>query len=337
MLLPVLGACATAPQPPRAAPASRLAQIQQRGRLGCGIEPAVPGFAEVDPSGRYRGFDIDICRAIAAAVLQTADALTFIPTRSIAEFLRNEEIDVVSRRLTWEIRREGSSGLLFGPIVFYDGQAILAAKAAGAASVRNLAGRPICVAGGVPFELNLVTYFRERMLPLEKIVLESPHDYASIASRLANGECLAYSGDVSDLGAIRAKLPRPDAFAIVPDRLSKEPLSPVVRSGDAAFFGIVRWTIFALINAEELGITAANVDTMRRSDNLDVQRLLGVNAGNGRALGLDEAWAYRAIKMVGNYGEVFERNLGRGSPIKLDRGANQLWTKGGIMYAPPLR
>jgi general L-amino acid transport system substrate-binding protein len=297
----------------------------------------VPGFSEADASGRYQGLDIDICRGLAAAIFGTADKTRFIAAPSIADFLRNDEIDVVSRRLTWELRREGTTGLLFGPVTFYDGQAILVAKAAGISSASGLAKTPVCVAGGLPWQVNLAEYFKARSISLEKIVLESAHDYADIAARLSDGRCRAYSGDLSDLAAIRSRMTGPDAFVILPERLSKEPLAPVLRDDDAAFFTLVRWTVFALMAAEELGVTAANVDAMRASENLDVQRLLGAQPGNGKTLGLNEAWAYQAIKAVGNYGEIFERNLGSRSAIKLDRGLNQLWTNGGLMYAPPVR
>ena len=329
--------CAAAPSKPAEKPLSRLELIEQRGALGCGVEPDVPGFSEVDAAGTYRGLDIDVCRAVAAAIFGTADKVRFIAAPSIADFLRNDEIDLVSRRLTWEVRREGTTRLLFGPITFYDAQAILVPKASGMSTVKDLAKTPVCVAGGLPWQLNLAEYFKEKSIAFEKVVLESAHDYADIAARLGDGRCRAYSGDLSDLAAIRIRLPRPDTFVILPERLSKEPLAPVLRDTDAAFFTLVRWTVFALIAAEELGVTSVNVEAMRASQSIDVQQLLGVQPGNGKALGLDELWAYHAIKAVGNYGEIFDRNLGRDSAIKLDRGPNQLWTKGGLLYAPPLR
>jgi general L-amino acid transport system substrate-binding protein len=305
--------------------------------LGCGVEPAVPGFAEVDATGRHRGFDIDICRAVAAAVLGSADKVTYVSAPSVADFLRNDGIDLVSRRLTWELRREGSSGLLFGPITFFDGQGFLVSRTLAIDLARQLAGVPICVAGGSNFELNLGAYFSSQGMPLQKVVLESAHDYSGVAARLNDGRCRVYSGDLSDLGAIRSMTAQPDRFLILPNLISKEPLAPIVRSDDAQFFSIVRWTVFALISAEELGVTSANADDMRTSENLDVRRLLGVVPGNGNALGLSERWAYQAIKDVGNYGEIFDRNLGSRSRIRLDRGFNRLSRDGGLMYAPPLR
>lgn len=316
---------------------SRLQRIQARGALGCGVEPDVPGFAQVDAHGAYRGLDIDICRAVAAAIFGTPEKVRYVPAPSVEEFRRNGDIDVVSRRLTWELRREGSQGLLFGPVTFYDGQGFLVSRGLGVTSARQLGGRAVCVAGGTVFEVNLNEFAKRRSLGIEKVIVGSPHDYADLAARLADGRCRAYTGDLSDLGAIRSKLPRPSDFGILSDRISEEALAPLVRQDDPAFFTIVRWTVFALIAAEELGITSKNIDEMRKSVDLDVQRFLGVVPGNGRALELDEEWAYDVIKAVGNYGEVFERNLGGDSPIKLDRGMNRLFRDGGLMYAPPLR
>jgi len=315
----------------------RLDLIRKRGHLTCGVEPAVAGFAEVDGQGRYRGFDVDVCRAVAAAIFGTAQKTRFIQVSSVAEFLKNDEIDVVSRRLTWELQREGSVPILFGPITFYDGQGFLVARNVNAKSSRQLADVPLCVAGGTNFEFTLGSHFQARKLALKKIVLESAADFGSIASALSSGRCQAYTADVSELGAIRARLPRPADFEILAEQISREPLAPLVRQDDPHFFVILRWTISALINAEELGVTSNNLDAMRKSEDVDVQRLLGVVPGNGKALGLSESWAYDAIKAVGNYGEMFDKNIGRGSSIKLDRGLNRLAKDGGLMYAPPLR
>jgi general L-amino acid transport system substrate-binding protein len=315
----------------------RLDQIRQRGFLRCGIEPAVAGFAEVDAKGRHQGLDIDVCRALAAAILGTPEKIRFIEASNVAEFLKSDQIDVVARRITWELRREGSLPILFGPITFYDGQGFLVAKSVNAKSPRNLADVPLCVAGGTNFEFVVTSHFQTRKLPLKKVVLESASDVSAVAAALSSGRCRAYTADVSELGAIRARLPRPAEWDILSEQISREPLAPLIRQDDPQFLVILRWTIFALINAEELGVTSSNIDAMRKSENVDVQRLLGVVAGNGKALGLSEAWAYDAIKAVGNYGEMFERNVGRGSSIKLDRGLNRLVKDGGLMYAPPLR
>jgi general L-amino acid transport system substrate-binding protein len=315
----------------------RLDQIRQRGFLTCGVEPAVAGFAEVDAQGHYRGLDIDVCRALAAAIFGTPEKTRFILASSVAEFLKSDEIDVISRRITWELRREAGLPLLFGPITFYDGQGFLVAKSLNAQSPRQLANVPLCVAGGTNFEFTAGSFFQRAKLPLKKVILESASHFELIAKALAAGRCRAYTADVSELGAIRARLPRPSEFTILSEQISREPLAPLVRQDDPQLFVILRWTIFALINAEELGVTSRNLDAMRKSDDVDVQRLLGIVPGNGKALGLSESWAYDAIKAVGNYGEMFENNVGRGSSIKLDRGLNRLAKDGGLMYAPPLR
>ena len=320
-----------------ASAAPRLDTILKRGFLTCGIEPDVPGFAEVDAEGRHRGFDIDVCRAIAAAVFGAADKVKFIPVASAAEFLKTDEIDVVSRRLTWELRREGALPVLFGPITFYDGQGFLVSKSLNVQTIRQLSGADVCVAGGTNFEFNAGSYFQTHRLALSKVVFESAADFHAIGEAFAKGKCRVYTADVSELGAIRSLLPKPADYDILDEQISREPLAPLVRQDDPRWFLIVRWTILALVNAEELGVTSANVDEMRKSGNVDVHRLLGVVEGNGKALALRESWAYDAIKAVGNYGEMFEKNIGRGSRIGLNRGLNRLARDGGLMYAPPLR
>jgi general L-amino acid transport system substrate-binding protein len=315
----------------------RLDLIQTRGSVNCGIEENVPGFSEVDAQGRHRGFDIDLCRAVAAAVFGTPDKVRFIPVLNAAEFLKNEEIDLVSRRLTWELRREGALPLLFGPITFYDGQGFLVSTALNVKATRQLSGTDVCVAGGTNFEFNAGSYFQSHQLTLKKVVLESAADFSAIAKELSSGKCRVYTADVSELAAIRSRLPSSADFEILEEQISREPLAPLVRQDDPHWFVIVRWTILALINAEELGVTSANADDMKKSANVDIQRLLGVVEGNGKALGLRESWDYDAIKAVGNYGEIFEKNIGRGSRLGLGRGLNRLARDGGLMYAPPLR
>lgn len=315
---------------------SRLAQVQGRGFLTCGVEPAVPGFVEVDGQGTYSGLDVDICRAVATAIFGLPDRVRFARITHVTELSTRPDIDVVARRLTWELRREQPLGLLFGPVTFYDGQGFLVPRSAGAKAPADLANRPICVVGGPVFELNLNTFFSARSLALRKVILDSPHAYDEIAASLEAGRCVAYSGDVSDLGAIRLRLPR-NHYDILSELISKEPLAPLVRDDDVGFFHLLRWTIAALIRAEELGVRSANVDAMRTSEHPEVRRLLGEIPGNGQALGLRENWAADVIRHVGNYGEIFDRHVGRGSPIGLDRGLNRLWIDGGLMYAPPLR
>lgn len=315
----------------------RLDQIRQRGFLTCGIEPAVAGFAEADAHGHYRGFDVDVCRALSAAIFGTGDKVKFTEVKSLADFLKSNEIDVVSRRLTWELRREGPLPILFGPITFYDGQGFLVAKRLKARTPRDLGNVEVCVAGGTNFEFNLGAYFDTQKLPLKKKILESASNFAAVGRALASGQCGVYTADISELAAIRSALPRPLDFEILDEQISREPLAPLVRQDDPHWFVVVRWTVFALINAEELAVTSTNAEAMRKSSDVDIQRLLGIVPGNGKALGLRESWAYDAIRAVGNYGEMFEKNIGRGSRMGLTRGLTRLERDGGLMYAPPLR
>ena len=314
------------------ADAGRLEVIRQRGFLACGVSPGVSGFSEIDNQGRYTGFDIDMCRALAAAIFGTPEKVRFVRAESVQDFIKSNQIDVVSRRLTWSLTREGL-GLLFGPITFYDGQGFLLPKRIRVSNARQLAGKKICVAPGTLSEFNVGFYFRTNQLDLKKVFVT----VEELANAFNAGRCDAYTADVSELGAMRSKLPSPNEYQILSEQISKEPLAQVVRSDDVPFFDILRWTVFAIINAEELGINSRNVDDMLKSTNPDVQRLLGVTAGNGRSLGLDEKWAYQVIKTLGNYGEIFARTVGDRSAIKLDRGFNRLWTDGGLIYAPPLR
>jgi general L-amino acid transport system substrate-binding protein len=315
------------------APSNRLGVIKQRGSLVCGVAPGVAGFSDVDAHGGHAGLDVDVCRAVAAAILSTPDKITYVQASSVENFLTSNEIDIVSRRLTWSLTREGLA-VLFGPVTFYDGQGFLVSKTVGAKHVSELSGMPICVDAGTLFESNLAVYFSANSLDLKKELIPS-HDEAT--ARLASGRCDVYTADVSELGALRSRLPNRDRFDILSDQISKEPLAQIVRQRDVPLYNVLRWTVFAMIEAEEFGVSSENVDRMMTSQNADIKRLLGVTPGNGKALGLAESWAYDVIKTVGNYGEMFERNVGAKSPIGLPRGLNNLWTAGGLIYAPPLR
>lgn len=324
----------------------RLQQIQKKGQLTCGVLPGVAGFAKVAADGTYSGLDVDICRALSAAIFGVPDKVRYVEAASVNAFLRTADIDVVSRRLTWSLQREQPLGLLFGPVTFYDGQSFLVpVKDAVKGPLKNplknpvkrvqqLSGIPICVLPGTLRESNLSAYFRSKKLALREVFLDDEKD---VEEALTAGRCSAYSADASMLASIRSRMSRPGEFDILADYISKEPLAQLVRQDDPQFFDILRWTVFALINAEELGITSANVDVMLKSEDADVQQLLGIIPGSGKGLGLSERWAFNVIKALGNYGEIFERNVGRRSPLKLDRGLNRLWTAGGLMYAPPLR
>jgi general L-amino acid transport system substrate-binding protein len=322
----VLGGASTA------AAQGRVPRIRQRGTLVCGVAPGVAGFARVDEQGRYSGLDVDVCRAVSSAIFGTPDKVRYEPASSVEQFQRTPDIDLVSRRLTWSLQREGM-GLLFGPVVFYDGQGFLVPARLPAQKVRQLANARICVVAGGLSESNLTTYFRLHSLTLRKILIQT----AQLEAELSAGRCDAFTADLSELGSLRSGMRKPETLRILSEQISKEPLAQLVRQTDVDLFDVLRWTIFAMIEAEELGVTSANVAEMAKSGNPDVRRLLGVTPGNGKALGLDEGWAYNVVKTVGNYGEIYERNVGTGSPIKLPRGVNGLWSAGGLMFAPPLR
>jgi general L-amino acid transport system substrate-binding protein len=314
-----------------------LESIKTRGQLVCGVSTGTAGFAMADSKGTYQGLDVDFCHGLSAAIFGTPDKVKFVPLSAPQRFtaLQSGEIDVLARNSTWTLQREGSLGLLFGPVVFYDGQGFMVSKKLGLKSAKDLSGATVCVQPGTTTELNLADYFRSNKLQLKEVVIENLDE---IENAFFSGRCDAYTTDGSGLAGTRvSKAPNPDDYVILPERISKEPLAPVVRQGDDQWFDIIRWTVFALIDAEEHGISSKTVDQQLKSDDPNVQRLLGVTAGNGKALGLDEKWAYNVIKSVGNYGEIYDRNVGKDSPLKLDRGLNDLWTHGGLMYAPPAR
>jgi len=315
------------------ATSSRLSRIQKRGFLVCGVSPGVAGFAQVDRDGHYKGFDIDLCRAVAAAVVGSADRIRYEPVATLDFLKRSSDVDLVSRRLTWSLRREGL-GVLFGPVTFYDGQSFLVAGHLRVDGVAGLAGVPICVAERSEHDVSLMAYFRRHGISLDRVAVA---DGAAAARALAQGRCQAFSADVSELASVRSTMADPRAFRILAHRITSEPLAQLVRQQDIDLFNVVRWTVFAMIEAEELGVTSVNVGEMATSENPDVGRLLGTVPGNGAALGLDDAWARRVIADVGNYAEVFERNLGMSTPIGMERGPNALWSSGGLLFAPPLK
>ncbi|HLG89969.1 MAG TPA: amino acid ABC transporter substrate-binding protein [Alphaproteobacteria bacterium] len=318
-----------------APPSKRLEQIESRGYLVCGIEPGIAGFA-IDRGGRrFAGFDIDICRAVAAAILGNADKVRFVRVETVKQFLQSPDIDLVARRLTWTLTREGGNGLLFGPITFYDGQGFMVPNNRGVTKPEDLAGQAICVQAGEGQEANLARWATRKGLAIREIVFTSQ---VEIERAVFDGRCAAYSADITMLASERLRAPNPDDWAILSEMISKEPLAPLIRAGDDGFFEIVRWTIFALIDAEELGVSSHNVAAMRTtSTDPNVRSLLGLVPGTGKALGLREGWVSDVIGQVGNYGEMFDRNVGSGSPVHLDRRLNNLWTQGGLLYAPPFR
>jgi general L-amino acid transport system substrate-binding protein len=318
----------------RLASASRVDVIRSRGYLLCGIAPGIAGFAETHGTGAVTGFDADLCRAVAVAILGSAEAVRFKQATSLEEFLAASDIDLVSRRLTWTLERETSFDVSFGPIVFYDGQGFLVRSRLKSKHVADLAGLAICVDPGTAAERRLSAYFRERNRTFVKRPAKGP---AALEQQFESGECDAYTADVSELASILSRMRARENFGLLPDQISKEPLAPLVRNDDRRFLQIVRWTIYVLFTAEELKVTSGNIAVMRQSADPDIRRLLGIMPGIGSALGLDEKWAERTIHEVGNYEQIYDRNLGQASAVKLDRGLNRLWTDGGLLYAPPLR
>ncbi|HYD99422.1 MAG TPA: amino acid ABC transporter substrate-binding protein [Alphaproteobacteria bacterium] len=316
-----------------------LDAIKQKGFVQCGVNTdAVPGFSAADSQGNWTGLDVDYCRAVAAAVLGDGQKVKFTPLNAQQRFtaLQSGEIDVLSRNTTWTLTRDGSLGLHFVGVTYYDGQGFMVKKELGLKSATELDGAAVCVQSGTTTELNMADYFRAIGKKFSPVVFESQEE---AVSAFFGGRCDAYTGDASTLASIRSvSAKNPDDYVILPEIISKEPLGPSVRRGDDEWFAVNRWVLYALIEAEEKGITQANVEEMRKSQDPVVQRLLGTTGELGsKTLGLSNDFAASAIKAVGNYGEIFERNVGRNTPLKLDRGLNALWHKGGLLYAMPLR
>ena len=331
----ILGAAAFAGLAPVAL-AATLDTVKARGTLACGINPNLPGFGAPDAQGAFRGINADFCRALAAAVLGDAGKVRFVPLTATARIpsLQSGDVDVLSHNTTWTMSRDTSVGLRLVGTLYRDGQSFLVKTSSGIKSARELSGASVCAQTGSTTELNLADYFRTHRMRYEPITFGT-NDEATAA--FGAGRCDALTGDASALLIERRKLPVPGAFAILPEVISKEPLGPMIRKGDDGWFDVVRWTLFALINAEELGITRENADTLAQTGSPEARRLLGSEGQFGKALGLDEAWALRAIKAVGHYGEVFEANLGSGSQLRQPRGVNALWRDGGLLDAPPVR
>ncbi len=325
--------------PQQAAPVGRgatLAAVKQRGQLRCGSSTALPGFGQIDPQGQWSGFDVDFCRAVATAIFGEPGKVEFVPltTRERFTALRGGTVDVLSRDTTWTLSREASHDLLFAGVTFYDGQGFIVRRTLGVNAAADLPSSAICVQQDTTTELNLTDFFRQRGLKYEARTYPSA-DEAEAAYRA--GKCPAYTSDASALSVLRASLPDPDNNVILSQIISKEPLGPAVRQGDDQWFLIVRWTLTAMIDAEEMGVTQRNVDESARSPNPRIKRLLGVEGNFGQSLGLPADWAYRVIKLVGNYNDIFQRNLGDGSRLKIKRGLNELWTHSGLLYAAPIQ
>ena len=313
-----------------------LDTIKKNGYVRCGVNTGLGGFSIPDSSGHWTGLDTDFCHAFASAVFGDATKVKFVPLSSEQRFtaLQSGEIDVLARNTTWTISREGDLGTLFAPVTYYDGQGFMVPKKLGIDSAKNLNGATICVQPGTTTELNLADYFHTNSMEYTPVVIDN---LAQVNAAFFAGRCDVYTDDASGLAAVRAAAPNADDYVILPERISKEPLAPAVRQGDDEWFNIVRWSVFATIQAEEWGVTSKNVDTFKDTKNPDIQRFLGFASGVGKSVHLDDKWAYNVIAQVGNYGEIYERNVGANTPLKLDRGLNALWTKGGLMYAPPSR
>ncbi len=315
---------------------STLDEVKKRGVLQCGVSTGLPGFSATDEKGAWKGLDVDGCKAVAAAVLGDASKVKYVPLNSKERFtaLQSGEIDVLVRGTTWTFVRDTSLGLNFAGVNYYDGQGFMVSKKLGIKSAKELDGASFCIDAGTTTELNLADYFKENNMKFEAVVFDT-HDQT--AKGFEAGRCDCLTSDQSQLYALRTHLAHPENAVILPDIISKEPLGPVVRQGDDGWFNIVRWTFFAMLNAEEMGVTSKNVDEMKKSNKPAIRRLLGLEGLKGKSLGLSDDWAYQIIKQVGNYGEVFERNVGMDSPLKIKRGLNALWKNGGIQYAPPIR
>ena len=321
---------------PHAAKAGTLEDVKARGVLNCIVNTGLPGFSYTDPSGRWKGFDADMCRSVAAAVLGDGEKVKYIPATGKTRFtlLNSKEGDVIFRNTTWTFVRDVSVKLNFIHTTFYDGQGFIIRKSKGVKSTKELDGATVCIQTGTTTELNLADYFRANKISYKPVPIESNEEARKnyIADR-----CDTYTTDASGLAATRASFTKPEDHLILPEIISKEPLGPVVRHGDDQWADIIRWIYNATVTAEELGVTSSNVDSMKSANNPEILRMLGVEGSQGEELGLSKDWAYQIIKQIGNYGEIFERNIGTNTPIGLERGLNDLWTRGGLQYSPPFR
>ncbi|PSJ56881.1 amino acid ABC transporter substrate-binding protein [Pseudaminobacter soli (ex Li et al. 2025)] len=316
--------------------ASTLETVKARGKLICGVSMGTTGFALADAQGKFAGFDVDVCRAIATAVFGDPNKVDFVMTNINTRFqaLQSGEIDVLSRQTTLTFSRDASLGIDFGPAVFYDGQGLMVAKSLGVNSAKDLDGAAICTLPGTTTAQNLADFFRANGKKFELVVFENPDENNNA---FFSGRCDAVSSDRSDLASIRAASKSPGDYVILPETISKEPLAPAVRQNDSNWRDIVSWSVWMLMAAEEKGVTQTNVDEQLKSEDPEIQRMLGVTDELGTMLGLDKAWGYNIIKHVGNYAEMFDRNLGEQTALGLSRGPNTLWNAGGLLYPPPFR
>lgn len=313
-----------------------LRRTVKRGHVLCGVNTGLPGFSNADAKGEWSGFDVDFCRAVASAIFNDPTKVKFIPLDANQRFkeLGNRTIDILSRNSTWTMSRETDYALHFAGVSYYDGEGFMLRKSRNIESALELGGSKVCVQGNTTTQLSLADYFRANNMKFEEVKSDNIND---VLKNYDSGQCDVITADVSQLYALRLKLSKPDEHAILPDVISKEPLAPVVRQKDDDWLLIVKWTLYAMINAEELGINSKNIDEALKSKKPEVMRLVGTEGGYGEQLGLTRDWAARIIRHVGNYAEVYERNVGVDSPLAIPRGLNHLWSQGGIQYAPPIR
>jgi general L-amino acid transport system substrate-binding protein len=311
-------------------------EVVKRGYLQCGVSTGLPGFSNPDEKGNWTGLDVEVCRAVAAATLGDATKVKFVPLTAKERFtaLQSGEVDILSRNTTWTLTRDSSLGLNFTGASYYDGQGFMVSKGLGVTSALELDGAAVCIQSGTTTELNLADYFKQKNMEYKPIVFDTSDQ---TVKGFEAGRCDVLTSDQSQLYGLRIKLAKPEDAVVLPEVISKEPLGPVVRQGDDAWFNIVKWSLYAMLNGEELGVTSANVDAMKDTANPEIRRFLGLEGIKGEGLGLADEWCYNIIKQVGNYGEMFERTVGQSSPLKIGRGLNALWTQGGIQYAPPIR
>ncbi|QBK30933.1 amino acid ABC transporter substrate-binding protein [Roseitalea porphyridii] len=318
------------------ASAATLDDVEAKGFVQCGVSQGLPGFSNPDADGEWSGMDVDLCRGIAAAIFDDPQAVKFTPLSAKERFtaLQSGEVDVLSRNTTWTMSRDTQLGLNFAGVNYYDGQGFMIRTDMNINSALELSGASICTNTGTTTELNVADYFRANNMEYELVAFEKADE---VVAAYDAGRCDVYTTDQSGIYAQRLKLTDPGAHKVLPEIISKEPLGPVVRQGDDQWFNIVKWVHFATVNAEEMGVTSENVDEMLESDNPGIRRLLGVEGEFGTDIGLENDWAYKVIKHVGNYGEIFARNVGPDTPLSIARGINALWTDGGLQYAPPIR
>jgi general L-amino acid transport system substrate-binding protein len=319
------------------ASAATLDDVKAKGFIQCGVNPSLIGFSAPDEQNNWTGLDVDFCRAVAAAVFNDPQKVKYTPLTAKDRFaaLASGEIDILSRNTTWTMSRDTSLGLKFAGVTYYDGQGFMVKKSAGVDSALKLNGATVCTQTGTTTELNLADFFRANNMTYQVLAMEKNDE---VLKAYEAGRCDAYTTDQSGVYAERLKLANADDHLVLPEIISKEPLGPVVRQGDDGWFNIVKWTYYALLNAEELGVTQANVDDQKaNATNPEVRRMLGTEGDFGTGIGLTNDWAANVIKAVGNYGEIFERNVGSGSQLKIERGKNALWSKGGLQYGMPIR